>query len=356
MHRGYKNYTSLTISGIPYTGNEMLHLCNQKLQESSHDNWEPAFYDFISEWLNDNPFVTVKTSGSTGKPKTMQVAKSAMLQSAFNTLNFFSLKPEMSALLCLSCDYIAGKIMVVRAFAGNLNLIPGPVTGTPLSSIQEKVDFAALTPLQMSNELGQHPSKVHLLKTVILGGSSVGEELTKQLQNQPFEAWETYGMTETLSHIALRCINGSDQEQYFTPLPHISVSLDKRGCLTIDAPGITQQEVVTNDIAEVLPNGKFRIKGRIDNIINSGGIKISPEEVENQISDIVRKPFFISSLPHSQLGNELILVIEEQPEDEILLLEKIKKAVPPYHAPRKILVRNPLPRTGTGKIKRRLSE
>jgi O-succinylbenzoic acid--CoA ligase len=356
MHIDYKNHTTLTISGIPYTGSELLHLCRQKLQESNQGNWEPAFYGFISEWINNNPFVTVKTSGSTGKPKTIQVAKSAMLQSAFNTLEFFSLKPGMSALLCLSCEYIAGKMMVVRALAGNLNLIPVPVTGKPLSLVQEKVDFAALTPLQMSNEPGQHPSKVHLLRTVILGGSSVGEELTKQLQNHPFEAWETYGMTETLSHIALRRINGPNKQQYFTPLPHISVSQDKRGCLTVHAPEITEQEVVTNDIAEVLSNGKFRIKGRIDNIINSGGIKISPEEIENQISDIVQQPFYVSSLPHPQLGNELVLVVEKQPENEGQLLEEIKKAVPPYHAPRKILVRNPLPRTDNGKIKRRLNE
>jgi O-succinylbenzoic acid--CoA ligase len=356
MHKDYKNHTTLTISGIPYTGTELLHLCHQNLQKGRQDNWERAFYDFIQEWLNDNPYVTVKTSGSTGKPRTIQVAKSAMLQSAFNTLEFFSLKPGMSPLLCLSCDFIAGKMMVVRALAGALNLIPVPVTGRPLSSVQGKVDFAALTPLQMSNELGQDPSKVHILKTVILGGSSVSEELTKQLQNHLFEAWETYGMTETLSHIALRRINGPDREKFFTPLPNIAINTDNRGCLTIEAPGITEQQVVTNDIAEVLPNGKFRIKGRIDNIINSGGIKISPEEIENQISEIVQQPFFISSLPHPQLGNELVLVIEKQPEDETQLLEEIKKAVPHYHAPRKILVRNPLPRTANGKIKRRLNE
>ncbi len=354
MQRDYKNYTSLTISGKSYNKSELLLLCNQELQLSSQENWETAFYNFIREWLNKDDFVTVKTSGSTGKPKTMQVAKSAMLQSAFNTLEFFNLKQGMSALLCLSCDYIAGKMMVVRAFAGILNLLPVPVTGTPLSSVQEKVDFAALTPLQMSNELGRHPSKVHRLKTVILGGSSVNEELIRQLKNYPFEAWETYGMTETLSHIALRHINGSENEKYFTPLPGILVSQDNRGCLKVHAPGITQGEVLTNDIAEILPNGKFRIKGRIDNIVNSGGIKISPEEIENQISEIVRQPFFISSLPHPLLGNELVLVMERLPEDEILLLKKIKKAVPLFHAPRKILVRNPLPRTATGKIKRRL--
>ncbi|WP_291859538.1 AMP-binding protein [Marinilabilia sp.] len=355
MQKDFKNYSSLTISGTPYTDGELLALCNKKLQVNGLPAWEKSFYRFLSEWLNDVPFVVVKTSGSTGSPKTIKVAKSALLQSAFNTLFFFNLIEGQTALLCLPCDYIAGKMMVVRAFAGNLNLIPVSVSGTPLSSLQHPVDFAALTPFQMSNELRKNQKKMQLLKTVILGGSVVGEGLTKQLLHQPFEAWETYGMTETLSHVALRPINGTKKEKYFTPLPNVTILSDNRGCLTIDAPGITEGTIVTNDLAEMTNNGKFRILGRIDNIINSGGIKISPEELEAQIVELISCPFFISSLPHPQLGQELVLVTEKPPQDENHLLNEIRKMVPPHHVPRKIIIRNPLPRTENGKIKRILN-
>jgi O-succinylbenzoic acid--CoA ligase len=355
MQKDFKKYSSLTISGIPYTAGRLLTLCNQKLQQTGLHPWEKSFYHFLSEWLNDASFVTVKTSGSTGPPKTIKVSKSAMLQSAFNTLSFFNLKKGQTALLCLPCDYIAGKMMVVRAFAGNLNLIVLPVSGTPLSALQESVDFAALIPLQLSNELRENPEKMQLLRTVILGGSATDEELTRQLQYQPFEAWETYGMTETLSHIALRPFKGPKKEKYFTPLPNVTVHQDNRGCLTIEAPGITEDTIVTNDLAEITTDGKFRILGRIDNIINSGGIKISPEELEARITKLISCPFFISSLPHPHLGQELVLVTEKPPQNENHLLDEIRKIVPPHHAPRKIIVRNPLPRTRNGKIKRILN-
>lgn len=355
MQTDFKKYSSLTISGIPYTADRLLMLCNQKLKQRGLPSWEKSFFHFVSEWLNDAPFVLVKTSGSTGTPKTIKVAKSAMLQSAFNTLSFFKLKKDQTALLCLPCDYIAGKMMVVRAFAGNLNLLILPVSGTPLSNLQCPADFAALTPLQMSNELKANPEKMQLLRTVILGGSATGEELTRQLQHKPFEAWETYGMTETLSHIALRPINSPKKETYFSPLPNVTVHLDNRGCLTIDVPGISAEPIVTNDLAEITSNGKFRILGRIDNIINSGGIKISPEEIEAQIARLISFPFFISSIPHPQLGQELVLVMEKKPQNESHLLGEIRKIVPPHHAPRKIIVRNPLPRTENGKIKRILN-
>ncbi len=355
MNHEYRKYTSLTILGKRYNKAELLKQCETKLKRFETPDWEISLYSFILEWLNESPFVEVKTSGSTGIPKTIQVLKSAMLRSAFNTLNFFELKEDQTALLCLPCEFIAGKMMVVRAFAGKLDLIPVPVTGTPLDSLQHPVDFAALTPLQMSNQLGKNPDKTNLLKTVILGGSAVSEELAEKLQNQPFDAWETYGMTETHSHIALRLINGPRKDDSFTPLPGVRIQTDNRKCLAIDVPGITDQPIITNDIAEINEAGKFKISGRIDNIINSGGIKISPEKVESQIAYIVNAPFFITGIPHPQLGQQTVLVMENPPKDENKLLDQIKKMVPQFHAPKKIIFRNPLPRTENGKIKRTLN-
>ncbi len=352
MQVDHSKYKSLTIKGKHYNAKALTQYCDEQLHCPGIAPWEQTLYRFILEWLNDSPVVMVQTSGSTGTPKSMKIAKSAMLHSAFNTLQFFNLQPEQSALLCLPCQYIAGKMMVVRAFAGGLNLIPAPVSGTPLTDLEQPVDFAALTPMQMSNQLQKDATKTSLLRTVILGGSTTNEELENMLRDQNFDAWETYGMTETLSHIALRSINGSDRKEYFTPLPGIKINIDKRNCLVIDAPGITDTPLISNDIAEIREDGKFRILGRIDNIINSGGIKIIPEKIEKKLTEIVSSPFFVTALPHPRLGQQLVLVLQELHGDENALMEKIRNILPRHQVPKKIILRNPLPRTENGKIKR----
>ncbi len=352
MLHDHTKYNKLTIEGTTYHGENLLKLCHSRLVKSGLSNWETELYQFIIQWLQADRRITVKTSGSTGTPKNLEVQKSAMLQSAFNTLDFFGLKSHMSALLCLPCQYIAGKMMVVRAFAGGLNLIPVPVNAHPLEKLNHPVNFAALTPFQMTKELQATPIRTSLLRTIILGGSPTDNQLSEKLQNQTFKAWETYGMTETLSHIALRPINGAQANPLFTPLKNISLSTNSRGCLIIEAPGIQKEPIITNDLVDLQENGKFRIKGRIDNMINSGGLKISPEEIEAQITPLINQPFYISSRPHPSLGQELVLVMENKPYNSIALLEKIKGIVHTHHAPRKIVIKNPIPRTATGKIKR----
>lgn len=352
MNFNHFHYNELTISGITYNRPGLLALCEQKRDTPDVPEWETAFYEFIHEWLNDNEHLVVKTSGSTGKPARVKVSKSAMLWSAFNTIDFFGLTAGQTALLCLSCNFIAGKMMVVRALAGRLNLVPVPVSGTPLRKLARTVDFAAMTPLQMSNELNASPRRTHYLKTVILGGSTTSNELSQKLQYERFQAWETYGMTETLSHIAVRAINGIETNAFFRPMKNVTLDINNRGCLVINAAGITNGPLETNDLVEFNERKEFRIKGRIDNIINTGGIKVSPEDIETRISGLIHQPFFISSRPHPSLGRELVLVVEQQPDNATNLLENIKKKLPPHHAPKKIIVKNPIPRTETGKIKR----
>lgn len=356
MPLSHTKYSRLTLNGTPMEREQLLQMAGSVKEHPEPPKWESALFGFIREWLHPSEYLKVTTSGSTGRPKTIEISKSAMLKSAFNTLDFFGLSPGKHALLCLSCEYIAGKMMVVRAFAGDLDLVTVPVSGRPLKNLTRPVDFAALTPLQMSQELQQQSDHLQFLKNVILGGSPTGPELSSALQDQPFAAWETYGMTETLSHIALRRINGPSASPYFKPLKDVRLSTDERGCLVVDLPGVTRGPVVTNDIAELNEDGRFRIKGRSDNIINTGGIKVVPEEIERQISHFFKKPFFVSSLPHPVLGRELVLITEEFPTGEKELLEKIKKIVPPYHAPKQIIVKESLPRTETGKIIRRPEE
>ncbi len=348
--QNFKRYQQLTISGKRYAAPGLQALISDKLAQKRLPDWEVSLFSFLGEWLNDEDFITIHTSGSTGTPKPVQAGKDAMLQSAFNTLGFFNLKEGGLALLCLSCNYIAGKMMVVRALAGGLNLVPVPVTGHPLEKVNAPVDFAAMTPLQMSNELGVQPSRLHWLRKVILGGAPVSGELQQALNYQNFAAWETYGMTETLSHIALKSLNGAEASRWFTPLPGVTLSADARECLIIDAKGVTSGPITTNDLVELGADGRFRIKGRIDHVINSGGIKICPEEVEEQIAGILSQPFAIVPAKHDTLGQQPVLITEQPVVNPKELIEQMKNLLPPYHAPRKIMVLNPLPRTPTGKI------
>jgi len=262
----------------------------------------------------------------------------------------------MTALICLPTSYIAGKMMVVRAIMGQLNLITFPPSSHPLKLINTIIDFAAFTPMQIMNEIKMASPELKYLKKIIIGGGKVNALLDEMLQSQNFEAYETYGMTETLSHIALRRINGKNKQKAFMPLNNIKLLTDNRGCLTINIPDITKDFIISNDIAEILSDGSFIIKGRADNIINSGGIKISPEDLEEKIHHLLPMPFIFSSIKNENLGQQLVLVIEKETDFSAGLLIKIKNILPKHQAPKHIYVLNNFPRTTSGKIKRKQIE
>ncbi|GAO31451.1 AMP-binding protein [Geofilum rubicundum] len=307
---------------------------------------------FLKDWMNEQPEITVQTSGSTGVPKSMQVSKNAMLASARRTLRFFELKPGMTALLCLPTSFIAGKMMVIRALLGQLKLITAPPSGHPLQNLNTDIDLAAFTPMQMLNELNNSSPRLHHLKRVIIGGGKVNAQLDRMLQNQTFAAYETYGMTETLSHIALRRINGSERQSAFVPLENVSIHTDPRGCLALDATGITKGTIVTNDLAEIHSDGTFVILGRSDHIINSGGLKISPEILEEKIRHLITVPFVISAVDHDSLGQQVVLVTQGEPAQSDILLNQIKPLLPPHQFPKHLYTLPHFPKTESGKIKR----
>lgn len=339
----FRQYRSITINGALYT---------QASVDQIPDYDKDSLRCFLKDWMSDHPTITVQTSGSTGDPKSMQVAKDAMLASADRTLNFFGLKPGMTALLCLPTSFIAGKMMVVRALLGQLNLITTPPSGRPLQGLSTDIDLAAFTPMQMLNELKEAHPKLHLLKNVLIGGGKVDAQLDRMLQSQPFAAYETYGMTETLSHIALRGINGIARQSAFVPLDKVRIHTDPRGCLTLEASGVTNGVIVTNDLAAINPDGTFVILGRADHIINSGGIKISPEILEDQIRHLLMVPFVLSAIDHETLGQQIVLVIEGQPPHADVLLDKIKALLPQYQYPKRLYSLTQFPKTESGKIKR----
>ena len=322
--------------------------------------------EFLAEWHNDSPTVLVHTSGSTGKPKPMCVEKRRMEASARMTCNFLGLKQGDTAFLCMSLDYIAGKMMVVRALTCGLQLIIQEPSGHPqLPSIGEGpgVDFCAMVPLQVWNLLHDAEGRERLkaIRHLIIGGGAIDEALERELQDFPNAVWSTYGMTETLSHIAMRRINGPDRSQYYTPLPGVSLSQNADGCLVIDAPALHDGKLVTNDIVEFhssssihLPPSTFKILGRKDNVICSGGIKIQMEEVERLLRPHTRVPFIITKAPDTKFGEQVVLLTESI--DVSALQDLCLELLPKYWQPRRILHVDHIPLTETGKPARAEAE
>ena len=321
--------------------------------------------DFLSEWQNDSPYVHVQTSGSTGAPKPMLVEKRRMLASARITCDFLHLQPGDTALLCMSLDYIAGKMMVVRSLERGLKLIEVEPSGHPLSTIRSalplgsaknyKLDFAAMVPLQVYNSLQVPEERERLMQIrhLIIGGGAIDDEMAAQLKSFPHAVWSTYGMTETLSHIALRRLSGPEASEWYTPFPSVKVSLSDEGCLVIDAPEVCSERLITNDIADLSlgpgPSDRFRILGRKDNVICSGGIKIQAEELERQLRPHLRVPYLISKRPDAKFGEVVVLLTEGSVDEARQVCERVLSK---FHQPRDYMHVDQIPLTATGKPQR----
>jgi O-succinylbenzoic acid--CoA ligase len=307
--------------------------------------------EFLNEWQNDSDTVWVHTSGSTGKPKPMQVEKRRMEASARITCDFLGLKEGDTALLCMSLDYIAGKMMVVRALTCGLRLISAEPKGCP--QWEGAIDFAAMVPMQVWNLVQQAPERLRQIRHLIIGGGAISDELADALKDMPNHIWSTYGMTETLSHIALRRLNGVERSEWYTPFDGVEVSLNEEECLVIHAPAVHEGILVTNDIAE-LKDGKFRIKGRKDNVVCSGGIKIQREEVERMLSAHLKVPFLITKKADKKFGEQVVLLTESI--DVSNVKEVCQQVLPRYWQPRMYLHVAKIPLTETGKPARAEAE
>ena len=335
---------------------------------------------FIDEWNNDSAYVEVKTSGSTGEPKRMLVEKRRMLNSARITCDFLGLKPGDTALLCMSTDYIAGKMMVVRSIERGLKLIEVPPCGHPLNNVQwsapdllackarmvrsssaglqgknGQLAFAAMVPMQVYNSLQVPEEKERLMaiRHLIIGGGAIDEAMEVELRTFPHAVWSTYGMTETLSHIALRRISGPEASEWYMPFPTVKLSTTDEGCLVIDAPEVCAQTLTTNDIVELKSDGRFRIRGRKDNVICSGGIKIQIEEVEQILKKYMRVPYIISKRKDEKFGEIVVLLTEGDTAEAQTICQQV---LPKYHQPKVYLHVNQIPLTETGKPARKRAE
>ena len=343
---------ALTINGRFFPLKELDEFCREEISKNISPVWQLDIFRFILDFLSESEFISQQTSGSTGAPKTIQLSKQAMLKSAENTVSFFNLEHNQKAVLCLPVKYIAGKMMIVRAFLAQMNLILIEPGGTPDFSNLGEVDFCSMVPMQAANLLEQNnwPN----IKTLILGGAETSSELFEKLQKVKTEVFETYGMAETCSHIALKQINGENPQQVFTTLPGIRISKDERDCLVIETHFL-KQNIITNDCVELVSENQFKWLGRIDNVINSGGIKILPEILEKKFEEILQKTCVILSESDEILGQKMVLIVEtSEIENPNQILEKLAPYFDKKMLPKIIRFIDELPRNKSFKIDRRV--
>jgi o-succinylbenzoate---CoA ligase len=304
----------------------------------SNDSWQNALYFFLKNWYDDTDFILAHTSGSTGTPKSIRLPKASVENSARMTNQFLGLTEESVGLLCLPASYIAGKMMLVRAIVGGYNLLAVSPSANPFKTTHTPVDFAAITPYQLFHAAGSLQQQP--VGKIIVGGGPVNSKLEKLAETIPAELYETYGMTETCSHIALRRFNGIGKSEYFTVLEGVTIRVDERECLAIKAPHLLKDEIQTNDIVELKGTRMFRWLGRADSTINSGGVKIHPEQLEKKLEGIIPSACFIASVPDDVLGNKVVLVIESEAysqQQEKALITQFEQLFSKYEIPKQLI-------------------
>lgn len=313
----------------------------------------PASYEFLVNWFNNEEYVRVPTSGSTGGPKRIRLKKAHMINSARATGQFFELPQKTTALMCLSPAYIAGKMMWIRALTLGWQLEVVAPAKNPLEDLEKTFDFSAMVPLQVYHSLD------HLIriKKLIIGGGVLSEVLEKQLHHINCDVYATFGMTETITHIAARSVakkHHTAKRKYYRTLPGIHISQDARGCLCIEAPNISDKIVGTNDLVRLISPTEFEWLGRFDTVINSGGIKLIPEQIEAKLSNFLAMRFFVAGVPDAVLGEKLVLIVEaEAINDGLLSSLKAIKSLSNYELPKAVFNIDNFVETETKKIQRR---
>jgi O-succinylbenzoic acid--CoA ligase len=348
-----KFHKSFQLNGRSFSFSEEICVFSKTISES--------VFDFLSDWFSKEEFIMVSTSGATGIPKLIEVRKEFMKNSALATSEFFDLKENTTALMCLSPQYIAGKMMLVRALVLGWKLEMVAPSSNPLEHAINQYDFSAMVPLQLQNSL-EHLNKI---KTLIVGGGVVSKQLQKKLQQRSTNVYATYGMTETVTHIAIKKLNNfnrlpkesTSRDDYFKTLPGIKIAIDTRNCLCIDAPLISKEIIVTNDVVHIISENEFSWLGRFDHVINSGGIKLHPEIIEEKLALIIKQRFFVAGVPDEILGEKLVLVVEGQTPlygiEKALKIEiKELASLSKFERPKHIYFTWPFIETATKKIQR----
>lgn len=339
----YQNvHNKFKLNGFHFTKNDLLRVAYSFIKEG--DYFEKPLGIFILDWFDPKSYIEMNTSGSTGIPKIIRVEKQAMVNSALATGDFFDLQPGKRILHCLPTNYVAGKMMFVRAFILGLDMDFVAPSSHPLENVKGNYDFCGMVPLQAKNSL----SELGRFKKLIVGGAKVNKSLAQELVKLPGEIYETYGMTETITHIAAKRIG----EEAFKVLPNVKISADDRHCLVIDAHRISGEKIITNDLVDLVSDTKFIWKGRIDTVINSGGIKLIPEQIEEKLATSIPRRFFVYGEADETLGEKLVLYVEGE---SYSIDETIFDILDKYEKPKEIRFIPEFKETVLGKVIRKES-
>lgn len=348
MEPSFKHiHPKFKLNGVHYDMDGLKKLARDLTKEE--ELYKVAIGQFLMDWLDTTDTLEVQTSGSTGPPKILTLKKLHMANSALATGSFFKMGAGTKTLLCLSAQHIAGKMMLVRAMVLGWEIDVMEPTSNPLKETPVSYDFGAMVPLQAAESI----SRLNQINTLIIGGAPISPELKLELLEVPTNIYETYGMTETITHIAVKEVGDKLHSNSFKVLPHISLSKDDRNCLVIEAPKVSDDIIVTNDLVELISPTEFQWLGRFDNIINSGGVKLIPELIEAKLSNIINGRFFVAGITDVNLGQKLILVIEGDMDAKQLLHDlKAFPALSKYEVPKDIFLMPHFVDTKSGKLNR----
>lgn len=331
-------------------------------EEPGRSPFEDSTFAFIRAWLSGEENFDIQTSGSTGTPKMISISRNQMIVSSRRTSEKIGIQKNWSALVCIDTRYIGGKMMLARCLTLGLRIVAVDPTANPLVRIpvDRCVQFTALVPYQVRAILeSKHPHLLNNPEKILVGGAPLSASICAQLDRLQCECYETYGMTETVSHVALRLVNTKRKQPYFEALPGIGIDQDDRDCLVIRADYLPEP-AVTNDLVELVGPGQFVWRGRFDAVINTGGVKVVPERVEKELEKIFHlhgftHRFFIAALPDEKLGHKVVLVLEGvQFSSEILQqsLQELKSIVTAFEFPKEVHKMPQFVMTATGKIHR----
>lgn len=339
-----KVHNKFKLNGFHYAYDELRDVAYSYIKEG--EPYQIHIGEFLHDWTDNSEFILVQTSGSTGAPKTIRVHKQHMVNSAIATGDYFKLQPGKRALHCLPSEFIAGKMMLVRAIILGLELDCIAPSASPIFRTDYKYDFCAMVPMQLQNSL----QAIGKIKIILVGGTSVSQSLQSALTGIKTKVYESYGMTETVSHIAIKALNGQNNEDVFNTLNGVTISQDSRACLVIDAPHLSHNKIVTNDQVQLISATQFKFLGRMDNVINSGGVKLIPEQIETKLASQINQPFFIASEEDEVLGKKLILIVEGDTKNlDLTSMKDLDK----FEIPKAVYFIPQFVRTKTNKINRK---
>lgn len=350
-------FDSLTVDGVPMGKIEALdHFGRLSEGRKKDETWKEDLHHLVRDLMMGGSSIPAHTSGTTGAPKAMRIARRDLVNSARLTAETFGLHEGNRVLLCLPCAFIAGKMMVVRAMALGLDLHVTDPRGAVLENLnpEDHFRFAAMVPLQLHRAIQDDRTRVERqFDTILLGGGPVSEALEDDLQGLSTAVFHGYGSTETVTHVAVRRLNGPGRRKAYAAIGRVHFETDERGCLVVHTPHLSTKRHVTNDQVNLIDDRHFQWLGRMDHVILSGGKKFFPEQLERITAGVVPCPHYFTAIPHERLGQAVCLVLEtDRGPDEVAdeVIQAVMRVLPPHQWPRRIVALRAFPRTASGKI------